>query len=614
MTQNELKAQELAQQRQIADKDRQSREAVEDRKRATETRGQDVAADATKYSARARAFGKIGLLPAPYSVKDRLSTARSVLGGGENDTSWYNKNRQLLKDVASISFEDALGELTTLFHSVENGEAIAGHMTIGFVPSIGLANGDGTVVNQAAQKLYSFVRHANSGSRNYEARDMMEYILCMDSAYTYIAWLCKLYSLALTYKTHDRYFARAILKSEGVDVNNLTANLANFREGINTALIELGSYAIPKDWDYFSRHIWLTQGIFKDHEIKKSSTYSFRPEGYYYLDNTDGSMIFENILWPTQDSQLQTVENLLAVWRTIRDKIIGIEDIGIMSGDIIKAFGSSGLFSVEPINETFHIETIFSDEVLSQINAMDLVGIPVPNNIKIIQSSQGQFLEYADSNPFFTINTVNISNINPESNATFQNQSNISDLQTAIGINMYKDDPTQDDIMVASRGMAHYTSALASSATLISVQNTVDAVGTEFFTRASIVQFVDDGEGNKTLQLVSNLTGTRFVITSSSTMVSQFTSNTATRMILQNYATFDWAPKMRIMIIPITKGTQTGTPFVIGDVVCLYDSVDYCNYTNVSVKNLRSMHNVALMSELNVYNLLTDGSIKKYNG
>lgn len=70
-------------------------------------------------------------------------------------------------------------------------------MKIGFVPSIGRTSGESSPANVASKNIYSFVRFANSGRTNYEATDLMMFLLAMDNAYMYAGYLIRIYGIIM---------------------------------------------------------------------------------------------------------------------------------------------------------------------------------------------------------------------------------------------------------------------------------------------------------------------------------------------------------------------------------------------------------------------------------
>lgn len=121
-----------------------------------------------------------------------------------NDPSWYAANSALLRDSASFSFNNPLGNRITLSGapssvSISRTFAIPGVYAIYCGPSIGRSLDNSSPVNIAARNIYSFVRHANSGHSNYDAPDLMLYLLAMDQLYSGLAFMSRAYGVMSQY-------------------------------------------------------------------------------------------------------------------------------------------------------------------------------------------------------------------------------------------------------------------------------------------------------------------------------------------------------------------------------------------------------------------------------
>lgn len=317
-------------------------------------------------------------------LKGIKTFADTVLGVGalasKNDASWYTKDAQLAKDVANLSFNQPFGnEVQTLNRNqmdFSTNEAIPGVTTITYIPTIGYTESvNGNAADVAAISLYAYVRHANSGSKNYERANLMMYLFAMDQAYTLWALMRKLYSLGLTSKGYNRYYNDAMIKSLGFQPNSIRNNLADFRAFINAYAMKLNSLYVPKGLPLIDRHQWLVSNIFKDQPIKKSPEYQFRPVSFGYYDSRNNRIKFEYLSYDrVKHDMYYTLDDLKNAATIIIDAIIADEDIGIMSGDILKAYGESRVYFVPSTPEDFHIESIYSEEVLSQITNCELIG------------------------------------------------------------------------------------------------------------------------------------------------------------------------------------------------------------------------------------------------
>lgn len=512
---------------------------------------------------------------------DKAKTAIQGLGtlfGKRNDPSWYNLDKQLVKDVANISYGQPLGSPIRGQLEPNKKQYIPGMMGIHFIPAIGITGAtDNVPINVAAKNVYAYVRYANSGARNYEAVDLMLYILAMDNAYMQLQFAKTVYSVALTAKGENWYYGKAMLRLMlGTDAaaDDILNNLAQFRSAINIFAMRLNSFYVPNTMPIVLRHSWLCGNIFKDHEIKKSQTYHFIPEVYYTYDDANGRLNphftpYSNL------GDGASIASITAMFNAIINALTTSEDIGIMSGDILKAYGESKLLFAESIDENFHIEATYSAEVLSQINTATLAGSCDDGSIAdfsidIYQDTKGNILMGNASAKTTTVVIPNRTNPLPSS-VNFQ--------WNPLVVNMYKDDVSPDDTMVATRLMC----LLSASSTAGSVN--VDACGTEICLYTNIVYQYGSSYVSETFNWGECFTVTdKTVVSTYQRYLHKFTE----------YSKFDWAPRVSAYLDITSKWATSLLPLPF------FDSIDMANYAAIDDSTLIAMHGVALLSEFGV--------------
>lgn len=286
-----------------------------------------------------------------------------------NDVSWYATSQELLRDSASFSWLTATGTPWSLevtnetAAAVLNDQVAPGIMTLSLIPTPGKANSAVSPVNVAARNIYAWVRHANAGHANYDSQDLMLYLLAMDEVYMFYAHLVRIYGLAKAYSQYNRYYPRYLIEALGVDFENVIANLAQLRYGINSFGAKIGSFAIPASMPYFARHQWMYSGVYVDSPSYKAQSYMYKPLGYRTYEEKEGAgyLKFHQLLGNL------TVDQLLEYANELMNKVALSEDCNIMSGDILKAFGIDKIYKIAPIPEDYIVLPAYVPEVLSQI-------------------------------------------------------------------------------------------------------------------------------------------------------------------------------------------------------------------------------------------------------
>lgn len=356
-----------------------------------------------------------------------------TVGSSTNDISWYEQTPELLRDAASIPFSYALGTRLDYQFDVTDGTitlssspvTIPGIMAFRVVPSMGdtLSYDTDEVdvnspLNIASNAVYSFVRHANSGSKNYDAPNLMMYCMSLAQIYSYLNFLQRIYGTAQLYSHSNRYLPRAIIEAQNVDFDDLIANLANFRYGVNSLIYKAASFACPADMTYFRRLAFLFSGIYSEGETPKSQLYMYVPEGFLKLEEAGSApgwkLRYTQFYGSASGGGKFKVSQLIKYGTDLLNPLVQSEDINIMSGDILKAYGSN-ILKLQTLPEVFTILPVTDLVVLEQMQN----AIVIPNlngiNAKTSGSLHVEVSEVPDKNAIYS--AVYIDNVDQISGA-----------------------------------------------------------------------------------------------------------------------------------------------------------------------------------------------------
>lgn len=227
------------------------------------------------------------------------------------------------------------------------------------------------MLNTAATSVYSFVRHANSGRTNYESSDLMVYNLQMADILAILTHINKVIGLANYYSTRS-VNSKMLIDFMGIDSANLRANLADARYRYNNIVYKLKAFAIPKSFTYFYERMAEVALVYADEEnVETAQLYTFVPSHLAKFNATaEGGSGLDFI----DLGDYQSINSLLNKVEEVIDHIRSIEDVNIMSGDILKAYGED-LVSLEPIDKDHLTIPIFDSMVLYQIQNAHIVDI-----------------------------------------------------------------------------------------------------------------------------------------------------------------------------------------------------------------------------------------------
>lgn len=292
-----------------------------------------------------------------------------------NDPSWYSRNPELLKSAASLPFAQILGELMYPFTSTNSysTSSVPGVMAIGYTHSYG---GDGaypTALNQAGRSIYSYLVHANSRNYSYEYQDLMIAIAAGANVFAMLANAIRAYGVAKTYSERNRYLPDTILQACGFKPESVRDNLGKMWFDINELISRTTQIWIPNTIPVLQRWFWMATNVYKDANDPKGQIYVYVPHNFHVYNATlldtggglerlmvNGSMFNPFDFAYSWETWYQAISTAI-------DKLLEDEDRGIMYGDILRAYTSSGIYALPQVPSDYRVEPVYSAEVLTQI-------------------------------------------------------------------------------------------------------------------------------------------------------------------------------------------------------------------------------------------------------
>lgn len=491
-----------------------------------------------------------------------------------NDVSWYTKNSQMLVDAASYSYNAALGtplpwqlmvtgsglDYTPVVNSSAGNLAVPGLCVLKVLPTIGISTDAASPANVAAQNIYSFVRYMNSGAKNYDQADLMIYLLAMDSIYACWNWLKRVYGYLRTYSQFNKYMPLAYLQADtnATNVSGVTLyqNLADFRLYLNQAAAKISAFCVPAVMPLFIRHSWMFSNIYKDSDSLKAQQYIFSPEAFYQYNET-GSEFGGQLVPKPISTNLTSFSGMCKYLDALIDAIAYSEDIGVMSGDILKAYGESKLFKLTAVDADYEVLPVYNEEVLNQIHNSTIVPIKQPSanaydaSYTITQDPNTGYLKW-----------------DPKLNALAYSRAEVM-------INMPWDNVTPANTMVGTRLTAMVTGSGSNYM--------IDSCGSEIVTRRIILVLRANGSYQS-----MNFDTDYWAIDAVSDSATIWSSVRPMLLLSQ----FDWHPLVPIIVMGGTLASpKNSVAGILGDVN---------NYTMMDEDDLQKLHYTAIMSEFNI--------------
>lgn len=496
-----------------------------------------------------------------------------------NNPAWYGADPALLRDSASLPFSYAVGTPINLHNgaldTLPSGQefTIPGFMTLCVKPSVGWADDPSDPINVAAFRIYTYVRHLNSGHTNYDAPDLMLYLLAMSQVYSYINFLQRAYGIVYTYAQKNRYLPNALLQSMGIDPEDVRANLAQFRYGINVLINKAASLCVPGTMAIFAQQSAMYQNLYIEGDSIKDQMYMYCPHGFWkYKLNADASGMLEYVPFLSLDP-LRSVDSLIEYGSDMLARLIQSEDMNIMSGDIRKAYGDGALIKLVPLNVDFPISPIKDLAVLQQIKNTTVVRSN--SGLDIIQDKTHGYLVHKPSFSYTQPSPTWLSKGESYAYQTYAEDKILSVLST---------DPTPEEVMEISRNIPAITNYKRSA--------DWTSVSYEIHGGAVIIEncFVWDYKIANG-QPVLRTTGMRYTQTVDTTDSNAIAGSMRLTALLGH---FKYHPVVHLLAL--RPGSTEGS-FNVADGYLMYD-VD--NYTIINSTTIERMNEAALLSMLNV--------------
>lgn len=490
-----------------------------------------------------------------------------------NDPAWYGADPALLRDAASIAFSWPLGRSLSIGVTSDNKllrPDQPGVATFHVVPAIGEALSITSPINVASQAMYSFIRHANSGSKNYDSPDLMMYCLAMSDIYSALNWAIRAYGCAQLYNQKNRFMPREVLLANKVDPDSLINNLANYRLRLNVLINKVASLAVPGNMTVFNRKAFLYQNLYCESTDIKDQLYQFTPDAFYQfsldeevrgylkcvdIDTLAGREQFANDPF-TWDEVLNVIQNLMqAVWDQ--------EDFGIMSGDILRAYGDN-IIKLASVNEDYMTLPVYDITVLTQMKNATIVSQGITQVPNIEQDSTYAYLQYQQMN-----------------GATFRGhrvgQPAATDVFYDKLMTIPSEAPTPEEVIEASRLMVTYDQIEGYDYHKMNLY-----CGTELITKVNLRFLYKDG--------------TFVEWTLSKQFYTSDEANITNMMLLGHSAGFKFLPA--IWIVNGTIGAGDDYRLGTDAETVLHQNLD--NFALIRNQDLRKMHEAAILNMLNV--------------
>lgn len=290
-----------------------------------------------------------------------------------NDIRWYAKNPALMEASARIPFAAISGLTPVTEYDQEDLITDTGVMAINYAPNF-MSNP--AVCMQAYNGLYSDIVHANSRNQSYDATDLAILMLAGVEVFSAIGLGLRAYGLMKQYKEQTLYSPRTLVRASGFDFDDVKAHYATMWSDLLQLIVQSRQIWIPNTMPLVERRFWMNTQVYTDSDNVKPQYYMYTPIAFYkyegYTDTKGGKLVYAegwNSVSSTDGLQTKgnTWEGYIGTVQSMIDALIPDQDRGIIYGDILKAYGSEGIFALNEIDLQYLTPVTYNREVLWQI-------------------------------------------------------------------------------------------------------------------------------------------------------------------------------------------------------------------------------------------------------
>lgn len=454
----------------------------------------------------------------------------------ENDPSWYNKESTLVHDVTKVPFTNQVGRPLNLNNGGTEFDDInvPGILALRYVCGPGKAVSPSDGVNIAATALFQDTRSKLATVADYHAADQMMAVLAVDSIITMYNHMMRLFGVSKLFSSLNYNYSDALLRALGMSEASITdfrGNMGNYIAKFNQLAYKASQLRMPVTYAITDRHAWLFSNIFTDGVSPKSQIYVHVPAGFYFLDETVSEEGTALVYAPVSEDM--TFGDYLESFNTMLERIRNSDSMNKIFSDMRRAFEASN-WTFPYITDAYIVSPTFSMEVLSQIeNTTILPELDDEDDYKTAWVTQDVSKNYVKYNPQFVTGLHDSAEEYTFSDQDYVNACVPNNVWSGTPIiNMHWDNPSSDDIAVATRNTVTLKITERINRMVAESLGCDFCVGAKFYIYSTNV----NGDHLITYDLY------RFITTDHADDVH--ISNQVKNSVISHIVAFDWAPQI----------------------------------------------------------------------
>lgn len=532
----------------------------------------------------------------------KSQTAIIETGTKDNDPSWYIPNGQVAKDFGT--FSSNYNTWTSMRPYLVTGgttirpvyDWIPGVMSLDIMPTFPTAEQEGvSSLYQASVILWESIQAKNSRTPEFEAADLMNYIIAASNAYAAYLEGCRAYSIATDWVTTNAYYPIAVAKALDLNLDDIADDLAQFRGALNMLGIKLAQLALPKSIDYTNRLLFLAMNMYVDStEVKTASIYVPNLLGFYKLIEGDPNhpTTYLNFIPSSTYAQYstgRTREQILDRIKELSTALYMSDDMQRIQTTLVQAFGWGSMYELHPIAENFKCEYLYDTALLSQFENAYIAppfyrGTDQTGIVATLEQATGINEGWPVFNFQYDIDAR--THMVFDANGAYMVQSG-DIVSNDYVINFHKDSWTPEELIKATRLTSRPVYDILNPSSSLPVFDLKRYHWTELILGARIITRQN---GTSRYVTTQSLGTDSFVIQPSSGYMTMFPDLIK---ILGGVSKFDWHPKFNVWEATKKSGATVEPTYTPNNLVGSF--IDYNKYTLISESQMSNINEMAVL-------------------
>lgn len=247
---------------------------------------------------------------------------------------------------------------------------------------------------QFTQEFFTKMRRENVSNMPYDPEAVTLMILNMALGFNYVNLAQRTYGILNYYNSLNRAFPIYLAKAMNLNYEDFRDNMPQFQVRLNMLIHRFDAMRLPRGIDLIEKIATQYSNYYIDTVDTRDTIYIPLPGSHGMVENNELGMltyfIWNNatlnpkyIDWRPKgfstadgstatDSRI-TVDKLMTFIETFVNNLLRSQDFGRIQGDLERAFGSNGYYTLEPMPADYSLAPVYDEMALMQLHNADLI-------------------------------------------------------------------------------------------------------------------------------------------------------------------------------------------------------------------------------------------------